>query len=977
MRHVHAMVLVRRAVFATPVAVLALVAGAHAWTPATVALGEAPPALPGATALGELAPTAPLKLTVVLAPRDPAALAALATAVSTPGSPEFHRYLNVRQFAARFGAAQSSVTALRATLRASGLRPGQLAPNGLSLSVAGTASQVSHAFSVSLRGFRERGGRRLFANTTAPRVPAALGGVVTAVLGLDNVPAAVPLGLASEHATHTASVPFTGGSSPTPCASASSASGSTGPYTIDQLAHAYGMNVLYGQGDFGAGVTIALVELESNTATDLAAFQSCFNTSGQVNAITVPPGPGASGNQTGLETALDFDIVNGLAPQSTIDIYEGENSTTGVYDTFSAIIDRPNPPQVVSDSWGQCEPESDPTLVAAENTLFQQAAVQGQSILAASGDSGSHGCTDMANSGLLAVDDPASQPYATAVGGTTLGSPTPPAAQSVWNMHSGGGISTSWPMPSYQANSGVPGVLNSYTPGTLCQGGNCREVPDVSADADPNTGYVVYYAGLGGWIPVGGTSGAAPVWAGLVALADASGTGGCTPTTPLGFLNPHLYAIAAGSGASTAYTDIVSGDNNPSGTGAYPATTAYDMASGLGTPIATDGAFPGLVAQLCGFPWVSSLSPADAPAGSAITINGGDFTAGASVAFGAVAAGPVTVASTSKITTTVPAGAGVVDVNVKTTAGTSQTIAADRFTYAPTVTITTPASGHTYTQSQTVLASYACAASTSGTPACTAPVAPGAPIDTTTPGAKPFTVGATDANGVSTSVSAPYTVIPPPQIMVTVPTSGATYFQGQHVTAQFACITSAPVVIASCGGSVANGGALATAALGTADFTVSAQDSNGVAAQSSVTYTVVVAHPTVAKLHQSARTWLEHHHSGVHLPVGTTFSFSLNQAARVTLRFTRTASGTIAGGRCVATSRTPSHGRACTRTVNAGTVTFQAGRGVTAHSFSGHTSAGTLAPGTYTVSITATGLSGRPSAVVKLRFTIAAAATGG
>ena len=1045
MRPVHAMVLVRRAVFATPVAVLALVAGAHAWTPATVALGEAPPVLAGATALGELTPTAQLKLTVVLAPRDPAGLAALATAVSTPGSPEYHRYVNVRQFAARFGAAKASLTALRATLRASGLRPGQLAANGLSLSVAGTAAQVSRAFSISLRRFRERGGRQLFANTTAPRVPAALGGVVTAVLGLDDLPAAVPLGLARRRGARAASVPLASGNPPTPCAAASQEAASAhGTYTINQVAHAYGIDGLYGQNDLGAGVTIALYELEGYAASDIAAFQSCFGTNATVTNVQVDGGPSPPSPQPpsnpGLESALDIENVIGLSPQSRIEVYQGPNTAQGIYDTFAAIVGQ-DIAQVVSDSWGLCEPtltQLAPALLTGENTLLQQAAAQGQTVLVASGDSGSDGCGD----GGTAVDDPASQPFATGVGGTTLSSAGPPPAQTVWNQGSGGGISAVWPMPAYQS---APGVVNSFSSGTPCAAvsGNCREVPDVSADASPSTGYVVYYSSGSGWGVVGGTSAAAPVWAGLIALADASGgSPGCAGRMPLGFLNPQLYLIASGANHADAFSDVTVGDNNPSGHSPdpYPATAGYDMATGLGTPIATGNVDP-LVAQLCAAdpaitaaPTVNAVNAADAAPGATVTINGSGFTSTAAVSFGSAPASSVTLISYNQLAAAVPAGAGAVDVTVHTANGASATSASDRFVYAPTAsiaapaagaiytlgqrvaasyactsalgpptcsgsvatgglvdtsslgphsftviatdsnsvgtqqtvsytivaapaaTITTPASGAVYTQDETLHATYTCTASAPGAATCLGTVPSGKPIDTATPGVRSFTVTATDANGVSTAAVVNYTVVARARITVKVPAAGAEYLRGRVARARFSCAANAPVVIARCRGTVASGTVIATASLGVHHFAVTATDSNGVSRTATITYTVVALTPTLTRLRQSVATWVEARHAGTRLPVGTTFTFSLDQAARVTLRFTRDAGG---------------------RTLSAGTVTLTATAGAGTYRFSGRTSTGRLAPGTYTLSMTATGASGRTSTIATVRFTIAVMPTGG
>ena len=164
------------------------------------------------------------------------------------------------------------------------------------------------------------------------------------------------------------------------------------------------------------------------------------------------------------------------------------------------------------------------------------------------------------------------------------------------------------------------------------------------------------------------------------------------------------------------------------------------------------------------------------------------------------------------------------------------------------------------------------------------------------------------------------------------------------------------MVIARCSGTVATGKVIATSSLGVHRFAVTATDSNGVRRTATVTYTVVALTPTLTRLRQSVATWVEARRAGTRLPVGTSFTFSLDQAARVTLRFTRDAGG---------------------RTVSAGTVTRTATAGASTYRFSGRTSTGRLAPGTYTLSMTATGASGRTSAIATVRFTIAAASTGG
>src|SRR6201999_1046641 len=120
-----------------------------------------------------------------------------------------------------------------------------------------------------------------------------------------------------------------------------------------------------------------------------------------------------------------------------------------------------------------------------------------------------------------------------------------------------------------------------------------RPVPDVAADASPTYGYLVYYAGH--WASIGGTSASAPLWAALVALADASSLGRCSPAEPLGVINPGLYALAG----TDAFRDVTAGGNDYTGHGGYAALTGYDLATGLGTPLGYLSATDGLVPALC------------------------------------------------------------------------------------------------------------------------------------------------------------------------------------------------------------------------------------------------------------------------------------------------------------------------------------------------------------------------------------------
>ncbi len=570
---------------------------------ASTRLGNAPAVPATAHIAGAVADTTPLHVTVTLQSQDPAGLAALADAVSNPGSPQYHDYISGTDFAQRFGATQATVQAVETSLRAHGLDPGPVSANSLSIPVTATAGELGQAFSTSFARVALASGASAIVNRQAPSLDSGIADDVQSVLGLNTLATAKPLlirphtaiALAPQDKPHV----VTGG--PQPCAAASSAGASQGGYTADQIAAAYGMSGLYQSGDEGAGQTVAILELEPYDLSDVQAYGACFGVNPLIANVLVDNGAGTGPGQG--EAALDIENVIGLAPQARIVVYEGPNTGQGPYDTMSQIISQ-QLAQVVTTSWGECEQLEEFGQASAENTLFQQAATEGISIVSASGDDGSEDCFPAPPT--LQVDDPASQPYVTGVGGTHLSADTTTGArigETVWNDGttvgaSGGGVSSFWKMPGYQAQApSFLHVINGHSSGANCAApsGDCREVPDVSADGDPATGYMIYWNGSGaagqppaeqeGWQAVGGTSAAAPVWAALIALANASSR--CAGT-PIGFANPALY-YAAGSAYGSDFSDITSGNNDMTGLqgGLYPAGSGYDMATGLGSPNAT------------------------------------------------------------------------------------------------------------------------------------------------------------------------------------------------------------------------------------------------------------------------------------------------------------------------------------------------------------------------------------------------------
>jgi subtilase family serine protease len=608
---------------------------APVWLAVVAAIWLVPAAAAAAKSASPVPATKRLNVTVTLKPRDPAALAAYAREVSTPGSDLYRAYLTPAQFARRFGAMPKQIAAVRRSLAARGLHPGKVSAGGLSIPLHATAAQVEHGFSVSLRELSFPGRRTAVAATASPVVGAGLSGVVQSVVGLSGTPAPRPLlqrpallqrlalvqrpGALQRPATADAlaGAPLdrahvaTGG--PQPCAAASGSAPGQDAYTADQIAFAYGFSGLYGAGDEGAGVTVGVYELEPDDPNDIATFQSCYGTHASVSYARVDGGAG-SGAGSG-EAAIDIENTIGLAPDANILVYQGPNGTangpgSGPYDIFSAMVNQDRA-RVISVSWGDCEEALGQPDAIAENTLFMQAAIQGQSVVAASGDSGSEDCDTPGSvpDTELAVDDPASQPFVTGVGGTSLRALGPRPTETVWNSGGslagavaepgagGGGFSDFWPMPAAQLNASSSLGVRSAS-GSGCGNLLCRAVPDVAADADPTTGYLVYWNGSGsatgqsGWQGFGGTSAGTPVWGALLALADASRA--CAES-PVGFANPALYR-AAGLDYGADFNDVTSGNDDFTGTagGQYAARPGYDEATGLGTPNAAT-----LAAALC------------------------------------------------------------------------------------------------------------------------------------------------------------------------------------------------------------------------------------------------------------------------------------------------------------------------------------------------------------------------------------------
>ena len=524
--------------------------------------GHIPPAVAQAQAVSALDPSRTLSLALTLPLRHQAELADLLRGLADPGDARYGQFLTPQQFADRFSPTQADYDRVAAYARSVGLTVVATHPNRTVLDVAAPAGQAERAFGLHLLVYQSRDdGRYFYAPDAEPRIPAVLAAAVSGVVGLDNAAQWRPhLRVRPAPAISPFLDPYT-----EPFQTGSGPGGALSPSDIKKAYNLAGTTLT------GSGQTLALFELDGYKASDITAYEGNFSLPNvPLQNILVDGYSGAAGSGAG-EVTLDIELQAALAPgASKIIVYEGPNSNTGVVDTYNKIA-TDNLAKSVSTSWGEPENSASASVRNSESSAFQQMASQGQSIFAASGDSGADD-----NKSSLSVDDPASQPYMTGVGGTSLttaGAGGAYSSEKTWNGGSvsagagGGGISTVWTIPSYQ--SGIAGSSASKGSTTY------RNVPDVSLDADPNTGYAIYFNG--GWNIYGGTSCAAPLWSAFTALVNqqraANGQG------TLGFANPMLYTIGKGTNYTADFHDIADGSTNLY----YPAVAGYDDATGLGT----------------------------------------------------------------------------------------------------------------------------------------------------------------------------------------------------------------------------------------------------------------------------------------------------------------------------------------------------------------------------------------------------------
>jgi subtilase family serine protease len=595
------------------------------------AAGGSPP-----TDLGASNPNQPVNVTLVLGLHNQAALENFIYHTVTRGSPSFHRFLTTAQFADRYGATAGEIAAVQAFIRQQGLTQVELLPNHLAIRISGTIGQFNAAFHTSIHDYRASDGSTFHQPNATPTVPASLAGTLVVASGLSSearyrphhVKAILPpqLGPSANALARSAAPAATCTGNPT-------ATCTVGEFTVGDVANRYNINPLYRTGINGKGSTVGIATLADFIPADAYAYWSAIGLPVKPDRITqvhVDGGGPLSGPAGSGETSLDVEQSGGMAPWADIIVYDAPNTDAGFFDVFNRAVSD-NQVDSLSVSWGSPEIFYFPQLnggvdftaeLRAFHQVFLEAAAQGISMFAASGDSGAYDTVRSLGGSLtdpvpppLSVDAPASDPFITSAGGTTVpfsysfsGGPTATLTrESVWGWDyiasyfqtnfgvdltdavfasgGGGGVSVFWRLPRYQQfTNGIrrseknqtllfPPFDINYTLPAKYRG---RNEPDVSLNADPETGYSLVSSldGPGLQTFFGGTSFVAPQLNGISALLTQATHG------RVGFWNPQLYALQNifGYGPFSAFNDIRSGDN-----WFYDGTARYEPGAGIGT----------------------------------------------------------------------------------------------------------------------------------------------------------------------------------------------------------------------------------------------------------------------------------------------------------------------------------------------------------------------------------------------------------
>ncbi len=503
-----------------------------------------PPAAKSAQAIGRLAGKQKLNLALGLPLRNRQGLAELLQQIYDPASPQYHQYLSCKQFTQMFGPSEQDYLSVIEFAQTNSLTITAAHPNRMVLDVAASAADIEKAFQINLSVFQHPfEARTFYAPDSDPIAPASA--PILHVSGLDNYVIPHPAGLRpTPPRLLTGATPQTG-------------SGPGGEYRGNDFRAAY----LRGASLNGAGQMVGLLEFDGYYQSDIASYRSqAALPNVPIQNVTMDGFDGTPGSNN-VEVALDVEMVSSMAQGlSQIIVYEADSINGRPNDILNRMASD-NLAKQLSGSWTFA-------IDATTEQIFLQFAAQGQSYFNASGDGGAYSGT---------VDAPADDPNVTVVGGTSLTTTGPGGAwvaETVWNrgnaQATGGGTSTTYPIPSWQRPVDMSANHGSTT---------MRNLPDVAAVAD--SVWVAYDNGASG--PFGGTSCSCPLWAGFMALVNQQAANFGRP--PVGFLNPAIYNLGLAAGYTTNFHDITTGNNtNAASANKFFAVPGYDLCTGWGSP---------------------------------------------------------------------------------------------------------------------------------------------------------------------------------------------------------------------------------------------------------------------------------------------------------------------------------------------------------------------------------------------------------
>lgn len=509
-----------------------------------------PAAVRSLTAFSPLPATTRLNLSLALPVRDEAGLDALLGQIYDPNSPHYHQYITPAEFATRFGATEADYQSVIHFARTNGFTITGTHANHLIVDVSGSTADINRAFHLTLKQYHHPTETRdFYAPDSDPVLDAAM--PIRQVSGLNNF---------SSRITHYTARPLPKGQSQ---ATPRVGSASAGMYIGNDFRNAF----VHGTALNGAGQSIALLEYDGYYSNDITTYEQLAGLPG-ISLTNIPFGGGVStpSSSGDVEVSLDIEVAMAMAPGlSRIIVYEAPNNNTVAWSSYLTQIADDNLARQISCSWGENTPAP---IDSASETAFMQMASQGQSFFNASGDS------DAFTAG---IPFPSESTNITEVGGTTLymnGNGGSYSSETAWNRTGGvgtcGGVSSNFTLPFWQQGIDLTASMGST---------NFRNVPDVSMPAEN----IFVVEGNGSEVLVGGTSCAAPLWAGFLALVNQEAATYGKPSA--GLINPVIYAIGKSPAYSSCFNDVAAGNNFKSTSpGLFPAVTGYDLCTGWGSP---------------------------------------------------------------------------------------------------------------------------------------------------------------------------------------------------------------------------------------------------------------------------------------------------------------------------------------------------------------------------------------------------------